>query len=110
MFIHGSDNWPHFRWDNALIDSLHLQAMHRLGHLAGRMAAIDFDSRMAATVEALSNDVVASGKIEGIKLDMDEVRSSVARRFGVALKQSKEPTHYVDGIVEMMLDATHNPD
>lgn len=110
MFIHEHDNWTEFRWNQATINALHLQAMHRLGYLAGRMAAIGFDSRLTATVEAVTNDVVASSEIEGIRLDTDEVRSSVARKLGVSLKESKDPTHYVEGIVEMMLDATHRHD
>lgn len=108
MFIHEHDNWTDFRWDKDTIEPLQLQAMHRIGYLAGRMAAIGFDSRLAATVEAVTNDVVASSEIEGVKLDTDEVRSSVARKLGAPLQKSKDPTHYVDGIVEMMLDATHN--
>lgn len=107
MFIHENDNWTDFRWNIEKIDTLQLQAMHRLGYLAGRMAAIGFDSRLSATVEAVTNDVVASSEIEGVRLDTDEVRSSVARKFGVSLSKSKTPTHYVEGIVEMMLDATH---
>lgn len=110
MFIHETPNWPNFTWDRATIDPLHAQAMHALGYLAGRMSAIGFDSRLAATVEAVTNDVVASSAIEGVNLNTDEVRSSVARKFGVELPQTKEPTHYVEGIVEMMLDATHNAD
>lgn len=107
MFIHEYDNWTDFRWDDDSIKALHVRAMHRLGYLAGRMAAIGFDSQLAATVEAVTNDVVASSAIEGVSLDTDEVRSSVARKFGVEIPQSKDPTHYVDGIVQMMLDATH---
>ena len=107
MFIHEHDNWTDFRWNNADINDLQNRAMLRLGYLAGRMAAIGFDSRMAATVEAVTNDVVASSEIEGVSLNSDEVRSSVARKFGVTLPKSKDSTHYVDGIVEMMLDATH---
>lgn len=108
MFIHEYDYWTHFRWDIDAVGALQLRAMHRLGYLAGRMAAIGFDSQLAATVEAVTNDVVASSEIEGVRLDTDEVRSSVARKFGVTLQKSKAPTHYVEGIVEMMLDATHN--
>lgn len=108
MFIHEYDNWTDFRWDAETIDALQLKTMHRLGYLAGRMAAIGFDNQLAATVEAVTNDVVASSEIEGVQLDTDEVRSSVARKFGVSLPKSKTPTHYVEGIVEMMLDATHN--
>lgn len=108
MFIHENENWTEFRWDKEAVNALQLQVMHRLGYLAGRMAAIGFDSQLIATVEAVTNDVVASSEIEGVRLDTDEVRSSVARKFGVSLQKSKDPTHYVDGIVEMMLDATHN--
>lgn len=108
MFIHEYDDWTHFRWDTDAVGGLQLRAMHRLGYLAGRMAAIGFDSQLSATVEAVTNDVVASSEIEGVRLDTDEVRSSVARKFGVTLQKSKDPTYYVEGIVEMMLDATHN--
>lgn len=108
MFIHEHSSWPNFRWDQDKINSLQLIAMHRLGYLAGRMAAIGFDSQLAATVESMTNDVVASSEIEGVKLDTDQVRSSVARKLGVKIKDTKDPTHYVEGIVEMMLDATHN--
>lgn len=108
MFIHEYDNWTAFRWDTDVVNSLQIQAMHKLGYLAGRMAAIGFDAQLMATVESVTNDVVASSEIEGVRLDTDEVRSSVARKFGVSLPKSKDTTHYVDGIVEMMLDATHN--
>ncbi|MDE5749324.1 MAG: Fic family protein [Duncaniella sp.] len=108
MFIHEHYNWTDFVWDDEVINPLQITAMHRLGYLAGRMAAIGFDSQLAATVETVTNDVVASSEIEGVRLDTDEVRSSVARKFGVSLPKAKDPTHYVDGVVEMMLDATHN--
>lgn len=108
MFIHELPNWPNFHWDIEIITSLEMDAMHKLGYLAGRMAAISFDNRLAASVESLTNDVVASSAIEGVKLDTEEVRSSVARKFGISIPNNKEPTHYVDGIVEMMLDATRN--
>lgn len=108
MFIHENDNWTSFRWDTDKVNSLLLTTMQRLGYLAGRMSSIGFDSQMMAKVETVTNDVVASSAIEGIRLDTDEVRSSVARRLGVNLPKSKDSTHDVDGIVEMMLDATHN--
>lgn len=60
MFIHEYDDWTHFRWDTDTVGELQLHAMYRLGYLAGRMAAIGFDSQLAATVEAVTNDVVAS--------------------------------------------------
>ncbi len=97
-----------FHWDSEKINSLQLKAMHRLGYLAGRMASIGFDNQLIATVEAVTNDVVASSEIEGVRLDTDEVRSSVARNLGVSLEKERDASHYVEGIVEMMLDAGRN--
>lgn len=108
MFIHETDNWTDFRWDIAEVNEVLLKATQSLGYLAGRMSAMGFDSRIAASMEVVTNDVVASSAIEGLRLDTDEVRSSVARKLGVQLPVCKDSTHYVDGIVEMMLDATRN--
>jgi len=57
-------------------------------------------------VEALTHDIVASSEIEGVILNSDQVRSSVARRMGVQITNETEPSHYIEGVVEMMLDAT----
>lgn len=110
MFIHENNNWPAFHWDRPRIAELELRAMHSLGFLAGRLAMLGFDSRLAAAVEAMTNDIVSSSEIEGLKLNTDEVRSSIAMKLGLKLnKYSSDPTHYVEGIVEMMLDATEHP-
>lgn len=110
MFIHEKENWTLFRWDTSKIDELQFKAIQRLGYLAGRMSALGFDSRIMATVESVTNDVVASSAIEGVHLDTAEVRSSVARQLGVSLESSVDSAHYVEGVVEMMLDAMHNYD
>lgn len=109
MFIHETETWPHFSWDEKIVNELLLRCMRELGYLAGRMAAIGMGSRLVAMVEAYTHDVVASSEIEGISLDTQEVRSSVARKLGVVIKESKDPSHYVDGVVEMMMDATRGP-
>lgn len=70
------------------------------------MAAIGFDAMQHAAVESLTHDIVSSSEIEGVVLNSDQVRSSVARRMGVRIAAEVESSHYVDGIVEMMLDAT----
>ncbi|MDE6522761.1 MAG: DUF4172 domain-containing protein, partial [Muribaculaceae bacterium] len=108
MFFHERENWPNFHWDSDAINTLQLKAMHRLGYLAGRMASIGFDNQIIATVEAVTNDVVASSEIEGVRLNSDEVRSSIARNLGVHLEKNTDSSHYVEGIVEMMLDASRN--
>lgn len=108
MFIHETDNWTSFRWDSDKIVDLLARTNKAVGFLAGRLSTIGFDNQMAVTVESVTHDVVASSEIEGITLNTVEVRSSVARKLGVTVPETKEPTHYIDGIVEMMLDATQN--
>ena len=108
MFIHEQNDWTSFRWDSARIEEVLARANRSIGFLAGRLSTIGFDNQMTATVESVTHDVVASSEIEGIMLNTAEVRSSVARKLGVSVPDSKEPTHYIDGIVEMMLDATQN--
>src|SRR5574344_3078526 len=108
MFIHERENWTNFRWNaNQLIDVLS-QVNRETGFLAGRLSTIGFDTQMSTAAETIANDIVASSAIEGIILDSSEVRSSVARKLGIKIADKKVPTHYVDGIVEMMLDATTN--
>ena len=76
------------------------------GFLAGRLSAIGFDAQMSAAVETLTHDILASSEIEGVVLNSDQVRSSVARRMGVHIVGDVEPSHYIEGVVEMMMDAT----
>lgn len=110
MFIHERDNWTAFRWDSERIAPLVSKADRAIAFLAGRLSTVGFDTQMAATVESVTRDVVFSSEIEGISLNTEEVRSSVARHLGVKVLDTKEPTHYIEGIVEMMLDATQNHD
>ena len=81
-----------------------------VGYLTGRLSVIGFDDKMAAVVEAVSHDIVASSGIEGVDLNSEQVRSSVARRLGVQLHSEAEPSRYIDGVAEMALDATVNFD
>lgn len=108
MFIHDTENWTSFRWNADTLSDAIARTNRAIGYLTGRLSTIGFDSQMAATVEAVTHDVVFSSEIEGVTLNTAEVRSSVARKLGVAVSDTKEPTHYVDGVVEMMLDAVMN--
>ena len=108
MFIHDIENWTSFRWNAETLSDAIARTNRAIGYLTGRLSTIGFDSQMAATVEAVTHDVVFSSEIEGVTLNTAEVRSSVARKLGVAVPDTKEPTHYVDGVVEMMLDAVIN--
>ncbi len=108
MFIHERDHWTNFTWDKERIAQQESKVNHRIGYLLGRLSTIGFNEQLLATVESITSDVVASSEIEGVSLNSAEVRSSVARKLGVDIKSSKDATHNVDGIVEMMLDATQN--
>lgn len=106
MYLHQSEGWPHFTWDSDKIDSQLAVVNKAAGFLEGRLSAIGFDVQQRAAVEALTHDIVASSEIEGVILNSDQVRSSVARRMGVQITNETEPSHYIEGVVEMMLDAT----
>ena len=108
MYIHQTENWPNFTWDKARIEAQQSKIMKAAGYLEGRLSAIGFDVQQQAAVEALTHDIVASSEIENIILNSDQVRSSVARRMGVRISNETEPSHYVEGVVEMMLDAVNN--
>lgn len=107
-YIYQSDHWPAFVWEKGLAADRQSQVMRKAGHLFGRLHDIGLDTQLRTMTESITGSVVDSYSIEGIVLDTAQVRSSVARRLGVDLPSHTEPSHYIDGIVEMMLDATTN--
>lgn len=107
-YIYESSHWPEFIWTKDLLSDKQSVIMRKAGHLFGRLHDIGLDTQLRTMTESVTDSVVDSYSIEGIILDAAQVRSSVARRLGVDLPKHTEPSHYVDGIVEMMLDATTN--
>lgn len=108
MYIWREDDWPQFRWDaQALLMPL-AEARHRQGHLLGQMQRLGFDLQCEAELRATTEDVIKTSEIEGERLDMASVRSSVARRLGLPDGGVLPPDRKIDGIVEMMLDALRN--
>lgn len=108
MYIHERDNWTAFRWNAAELASLLEEVNRKQGLLYGRLASLGFDSKLKAMAENLTYDVVCSSEIEGIRLNVDEVRSSIARKLGVENIKQTAPSHYVDSVVAVMLDAVNN--
>ncbi|WP_053842870.1 Fic family protein [Paracidovorax avenae] len=99
-------DWPQWRFD-ALALAAPLAEVHRAqGHLAGRMAGVGLAQRDQATLRALTQEVVTTSAIEGESLDLDAVRSSIARRLGVDIGALAPSDRHVDGVVDMVLDAT----
>lgn len=110
MYIYEHDEWPSFSWNKEAVGDKLNGVNKAVGYLMGRLSMVGFNDRMSAVVEAVSHDVVASSDIEGVALNNEQVRSSVARKLGVQLQNETEPSRYVDGVVEMALDATVNFD
>jgi len=106
MWIHEHKNWPDFTWDAKELAGKLADVRHRQGRLLGRMEGLGFDLRREASLNTLTSDVVKSSAIEGETLNPDEVRSSIARRLGLEIAGLVPASRDVEGIVEMMLDAT----
>lgn len=108
MYIHQLKQWPNFTWDTSSL-ALMLNEVHlKQGRLLGQMEKLGFDLQNEAVLQTLTKDVIKSSEIEGEKLDTDQVRSSIARRLGIEVGGLVSSDRNVDGIVEMMLDATQN--
>jgi Fic family protein len=109
-YIHQLTDWPHFRWSHQnLADSL-AAVRHRQGRLVGRMEGLGLNLRAEATLQTLTEEVVKSSAIEGEILNKDQVRSSLARRLGMDIGALIPADRNVEGIVELILDATEHYD
>jgi len=108
MYIHERKDWPDFTWDHAAITPLLSDARHTQGRLLGKMEGLGFQLREEATLATLTQDVIKTSEIEGQTLDTQQVRSSIARRMGIEVAALPQMDRSVEGIVEVMLDATRH--
>lgn len=108
LYIHDRDDWPKFQWSQERLGNQLAAARHRQGRLIGRMEALGFPLRAEALLATLTEDVLKSSEIEGEVLNKEQVRSSLARRLGMDIGALTPADRHVDGIVEMMLDATQH--
>ena len=106
IYIHQLPNWPHFAWDSEALARQLATVRLRQGQLIGRMQALGFRQQEEAVLSTLTEEVLKSSEIEGEKLDKDTVRSSLARRLGMDAGALPAADRNVEGVVEMMLDAT----
>ena len=105
-YIYDQKDWPRMTWDHERLVSQLAGVRHRQGRLIGRMESLGFSLRNEAVLSTLTEDVLKSNEIEGEKLDKDQVRSSIARRLGLDIGGLAAVDRHVEGVVEMMLDAT----
>lgn len=109
-YIHQLPDWPKFHWREEVIAAPLAAVRHRQGRLIGRMEGLGFDLRSQAILATLTDDVIKSSEIEGEDLDKEQVRSSIARRLGLDFSGLVPADRNVEGVVELMLDATQNFD
>jgi Fic family protein len=106
MWIYEHQHWPNFTWNAKALAEKLADIRYRQGHLLGRMESLGFQLKQEATLCTLTNDIVKSSAIEGENINPQEVRSSIARQLGIDVAGLIPANRYVEGIVEMMLDAT----
>ena len=106
VFIYQLASWPRFNWEADRISVLLATVRHQQGKLLGQMAQLGFQLRSEATLQMLTLEILKSGEIEGELLDKEQVRSSVARRLGMETGGLLPADRHIEGVVEMMLDAT----
>lgn len=108
VYIWQRAEWPDFKWDaEALLEPLaRLGRLH--GLLAGRMSMLGFNDKSSALVSSMADDLIGSSEIEGVVLNRDSVRSSVARKLGVEADGLLAEDRYVEGLVDVMFDALVN--
>jgi len=109
-YIHQLEDWPKFRWNDEKLAAKLAAVRHHQGRLIGRMEGLGFKLRAEALLPSLTEEVIKSSEIEGEVLDRDQVRSSIARRFGMEAGGIGTVDRSVEGVVEMMLDATQKFD
>jgi len=107
-FIYQLPGWPSFKWNVEQVNLVLTEVRHQQGRLLGRMERLGFALQSEATLQTLTLDVLKSSEIEGELLDAGQVRSSIARRLGIDIAGMVTADRHVEGVVEMMLDATQH--
>jgi len=105
-YIYEYKNWTDFSWQDKVINVVFGEVRHMQGRIIGQMNALGFSDKEEATLTALTLDIVKSSEIEGESLNYEQVRSSIARRLGINIAGLLPSTRHIEGVVEMMLDAT----
>lgn len=110
MYLWEKEDWPHFVWDNRKINEVLIPLRHRQGRLLGMAETLGFDVKSPVVLDAMTADIIKSSEIEGIRLNPDDVRSSVAWQLGIGRIGVPSVDRYIEGVVDVMFDAVHNYD
>ena len=107
-YVYEYPNWPRFNWDEQKVQLILGNVRHLQGKILGQMGALGFSEKEEAILSTVTLDVIKSSEIEGESLNYDQVRSSIARRLGINIAGLVHSSRDVEGVVEMLLDATRN--
>jgi Fic family protein len=107
-YIHQLKDWPEFYWDESAVLTRLVTVRNLQGLLLGRVEGLGFSLKSETTLNTLISDVLKSSEIEGEVLDRNQVRSSIARKLGMDIAGLVPADKEVEGVVEMMLDATQS--
>ncbi len=108
IYVHQQASWPGFKWNHEAILPVLASLRHKQGFLKGYLGSLGFKQRNENALHTLTLDVLKSSEIEGEIYDSNQVRSSIARQLGMDIAGLVPSDRNVDGVVEMMLDATQN--
>jgi Fic family protein len=107
-YIYEYNNWTKFTWNEAAINAIFGEVRNLQGRIVGHMNTLGFAAKEEAALTTLTLDVIKSSEIEGEKLNFEQVRSSIARKLGINIGGLVPTNRNIDGIVEMLIDATHS--
>ncbi len=110
MYIWELTDWPKFQWDKQKINEILVDVRHQQGKLLGMAEMLGFDVKSPVVLDAMTSDIIKSSEIEGIALNADDVRSSVAWQLGIDRVGVPSSDRYIEGVVEVMFDAVHHYD
>lgn len=110
MYIYDNQEWPNFRWDEHELAKPLFDIAFLMGSIIGKMNSLEFAFQKEVILASMTDEIVNSSRIEGVQLNFQEVRSSIARKFDISSVPQTESSRYVDGIVEMMMDVRCNYD
>lgn len=108
MYIWENSEWPHFQWNPILITEKLGHVRYQQGRLLGMADTLGFDVKSPVVLDIMSADIIKSSEIEGVILNAEEVRSSVAWQLGMDCQGVPASDRYIEGVVEVMFDAVHH--
>ena len=108
IYIWQYPEWPSFTWNDSRLIALLSEVRNLEGKIQGMMGGVGFDVQSMTALNVMTEDVLRSNEIEGVILNSDKVRSSIAKHLGIDTAGLPQPDHYTEGVVQIMMDAVTN--